>query len=74
MKDVYKRQELDGANMKVLDKEGNVVDEWTSVKDQPHVIKRLVVGEEYTLRAVSYTHLDVYKRQEKALSWEKRQT
>ena len=28
----------------------NVVDEWTSVKDEPHVIKRLTVGEEYTLR------------------------
>ena len=24
--------------------------QWTSVKDQPHVIKRLTVGEEYTLR------------------------
>ena len=42
--------ELDGAKLTVLDKEGNVVDQWTSVKDQPHVIKRLTVGEEYTLR------------------------
>lgn len=48
--DITTGTELDGANMKVLDKEGNVIDEWTSVKDQPHVIKRLVVGEEYTLR------------------------
>ena len=34
----------------MLDKDGNVVDEWTSVKDAPHVIKRLVAGETYTLR------------------------
>ena len=40
--------ELDGAKLTVLDREGNVVDQWTSVKDQPHVIKRLTVGEEYT--------------------------
>ena len=42
--------ELDGAKLTVLDKDGNVVDEWTSVKDEPHVIKRLTVGEEYILR------------------------
>lgn len=35
--------------MKVMDKDGNVIDEWTSEKDKPHVIKRLVVGETYTL-------------------------
>ena len=48
--DVTTGVELDGAKLTVLDKEGNVVDEWTSVKDQPHVIKRLTVGEEYTIR------------------------
>ena len=48
--DVTTGAELDGAKLTVLDKEGNVVDQWTSVKDQPHVIKRLTVGEEYTLR------------------------
>jgi len=48
--DITTGTELDGASLKVLDKEGNVVDEWTSVKDAPHVIKRLVVGETYTLR------------------------
>ena len=48
--DVTTGVELDGAKLTVLDKEGNVVDQWTSVKDQPHVIKRLTVGEEYTLR------------------------
>lgn len=48
--DVTTGVELEGAKLTVLDKEGNVVDQWTSVKDQPHVIKRLTVGEEYTLR------------------------
>ena len=48
--DITNGTELDGASLKVLDKDGNVVDEWTSVKDAPHVIKRLVVGETYTLR------------------------
>ena len=41
--------ELEGARLKVMDKDGNVIDEWTSEKDKPHVIKRLVVGETYTL-------------------------
>lgn len=48
--DITTGTELDGASLKVLDKDGNVVDEWTSVKDAKHVIKRLVVGETYTLR------------------------
>lgn len=42
--------ELDGASMSVLDKDGNVIDSWTSVKDSPHVIKRLLVGKTYILR------------------------
>lgn len=42
--------ELDGATLTVLDEKGNVVDSWTSVKGEPHVIKRLHVGETYTLR------------------------
>ena len=48
--DITTGTELDGASLKVLDKDGNVVDEWTSVKEAPHVIKCLVVGETYTLR------------------------
>ena len=48
--DLTTGEELDGASLKVLDRDGNVVDEWTSVKGEPHVIKRLVVGETYILR------------------------
>lgn len=36
--------ELNGASLSVLDKDGNVIDSWTSVKDEPHVIKYLTVG------------------------------
>lgn len=42
--------ELDGAYLQVIDKDGNIIDSWTSSKEEPHVIKRLVVGETYTLR------------------------
>ena len=42
--------ELEGAKLTVLDKDGNVVDSWTSVKGEEHLIERLTVGETYTLR------------------------
>lgn len=47
--DITTGTELDGASMSVLDKDGNVIDSWTSVKDSPHVIKRLQVGKTYIL-------------------------
>ena len=42
--------ELEGAKLTVLDQDGNVVDSWTSVKGEEHLIERLTVGETYTLR------------------------
>lgn len=48
--DITTGTELDGASMSVLDKDGKVIDSWTSVKDSPHVIKRLQVGKTYILR------------------------
>ena len=42
--------ELSGATLTVLDKGGNVVDTWKSVKGEQHMIERLTVGETYTLR------------------------
>ena len=48
--DITTGTELDGASMSVLDKDGNVIDSWTSVKDSPHVIKQLQVGKTYILR------------------------
>ena len=48
--DITTGVELEGASLTVLDRDGNVVDTWTSVKGEQHVIKRLIVGETYTLR------------------------
>lgn len=42
--------ELSGATLTVLDKAGNAVDTWKSVKGEQHLIERLTVGETYTLR------------------------
>ena len=42
--------ELSGATLTVLDKDGNVVDTWKSVKGEQHLIERLTVGETYSLR------------------------
>lgn len=47
--DITSGEELSGATLTVLDKDGNVVDMWTSVAGEAHVIKKLVVGETYTL-------------------------
>mgnify|MGYP000446597992 CR=1 FL=1 len=52
--------ELTGATLTVLDKDGNVVDTWTSDAKEAHVIKRLVVGETYTLRE-EFAPYDLYQ-------------
>lgn len=41
-------EEIEGAELKVFDKDGNIVDEWTST-NEAHKIKNLVEGETYTL-------------------------
>lgn len=41
-------KEVEGAELKVVDKDGNVVDSWTSTKEK-HSINNLVEGESYTL-------------------------
>ena len=40
-------KELPGCKLKVVDADGNIVDEWTSGKEA-HVIRELTVGKEYT--------------------------
>ena len=42
-------EELEGATLQVLDKDGKVVDEWISMAE-PHEIEGLKTGKEYTLR------------------------
>lgn len=45
-------EELEGAKLQVIDKEtGDVVDEWISGKE-PHTIKYLIEGKEYTMKEV----------------------
>ncbi len=48
--DITTGVELSGATLTVLDKDGNVVDTWKSVKGEEHLIERLTAGETYTLR------------------------
>ena len=48
--DITSGAELSGATLSVIDKGGNVIETWTSVAGEKHVIKKLVVGETYTLR------------------------
>ena len=46
--DATNKKELPGAKLKVLNKDNEVVDEWTST-NQEHLVNNLVVGDEYTL-------------------------
>lgn len=48
--DITSGAEVSGATLCVIDKDGNVIETWTSVSGKKHVIKKLVVGETYTLR------------------------
>lgn len=50
-KDIATSEELPGADLTVTDENGNVVDKWTST-NEPHKIRSLQVGKEYTLTEV----------------------
>ena len=47
--DATNQKELEGAHIQIVDKDGKIVDEWTSGKE-PHVVNNLKPGETYTLR------------------------
>jgi LPXTG-motif cell wall-anchored protein len=48
-KDITNEEELPGAKLQIIDKDGNVVDEWIST-DKPHILEgKLNSGEKYTL-------------------------
>ena len=50
--DITTGDELPGAHITIKDKNGNVVDEWTST-DKPHeIVGKLVAGESYTMTEV----------------------
>ena len=44
--DVTTCKEIPGAHLEVTDKDGSVIDKWTST-EEPHIIKKLVVGKTY---------------------------
>ena len=48
--DITGEKEIAGAELTILDKNNNIIDQWTSVSDKTHKIEGLIVGEEYTLR------------------------
>ena len=48
--DITGEKEIAGAELTILDKNNNIIDQWTSTNDKDHKIEGLIVGEEYTLR------------------------
>lgn len=49
-KDITNGEELPGAHLQIIDKGGNVIEEWIST-DTPHkIVGKLLAGESYTLR------------------------
>lgn len=50
--DLVTGEELPGAKLVVTDKDGNIVDEWTST-DEPHHVSGLEEGKEYTLTEIT---------------------
>ena len=48
--DITTGTELEGAVLTILTRSGDVIERWTSVKNEPHVVKCLAAGESYVLR------------------------
>ena len=47
--DITNGNELEGAELEVIDEKGNIIDKWTSTKE-PHQVKGLEEGKKYILR------------------------
>ena len=45
--------ELAGATLQVIDKDGNVIEEWVSANEPHYIEAKLIVGEKYTLREIT---------------------
>ncbi|WP_097006323.1 SpaA isopeptide-forming pilin-related protein [Lacrimispora amygdalina] len=52
-KDFVNNEELPGAHLQIIDKEGKVIEEWESTKEKHLVKGKLIAGEEYTLHEIS---------------------
>ena len=48
--DITTGTELEGAVLTILTRKGDVIERWTSVKNEPHVVKCLTAGESYVLQ------------------------
>lgn len=45
--------ELAGATLQVIDKDGNIVEEWVSTTEPHYIEAKLIAGEKYTLREIT---------------------
>ena len=48
--DITSAEEIDGAVLTILTRSGEVVERWTTVKGEPHMVRCLTAGESYVLR------------------------
>ena len=52
-RDITTDEELPGAKLQIIDKDGNVVEEWTSTTEPYYIEGKLKAGETYTLREIT---------------------
>ena len=48
--DITSAEEIDGAVLTILTRSGEVIERWTTVKGEPHMVRCLTAGESYVLR------------------------
>ena len=51
--DMTTGKELAGAKLQVIDKDGNVIEEWVSTNEPHYIEAKLIAGETYTLREIT---------------------
>ena len=51
--DMTTGSELAGATLQVIDKDGNVIEEWVSTNEPHYIEAKLIAGETYTLREIT---------------------
>ena len=52
-KDITGDDELPGAVLQVIDKDGNIIDEWVSTEEAHYIEAKLIAGETYILREIT---------------------
>ena len=51
--DITTGTELPGATLQVIDKDGNIIEEWVSTTEAHYIEAKLIAGETYTLREIT---------------------